>query len=183
MNRVAILLTVTAAVMAATTIASAQTLDLPARKPGLWDMKTVTEAPAGIPGINAKMCIDAATDKEMMEFGLKMSKDSCKRYEIRRDGSAWVIDSECRFGPIKSNTKTTISGNFQSSITVRVEGTTEGIPGAAGPQPTVLTQTAKWVSACVNGMKPGDIQLGGGIKMNVRQVRDLQRMLPNIQIR
>jgi hypothetical protein len=183
MNRIAILLTIAGAAMAGAVAATAQSLDLPARKPGLWAMKMVTEQPAGVPGFGAQMCIDAATDKDMMEFGLKMSKDSCKRYEVKRAGSSWVIDADCNLGPIKSSTRTTISGDFQSSINVRIEGTTEGLPGNRGPQPTLITQTATWTSACSNGMKPGDIVLGGGLRMNVRQVKDLQRMLPNIQIR
>ena len=183
MRRVAILLTVAGAAMAATVAARAQAIDLPARKPGLWDMKMVTEKPAGIPGFSAQMCIDAATDKDLFDFGLKMSKDSCRRYEVKRKGSAWIIDADCDIGPIKSATKTTISGDFQSNIDVRIEGTTDGLPGTKGPQPTLITQTAKWTSACVNGMRPGDISLGGGIRMNVKQVKELQKMLPNIQIR
>jgi hypothetical protein len=180
MRRAAILLTTA---MAGTITASAQTIELPPRKAGQRDTKMVTEKPVGVPGFGAQMCIDAATDREMFDFGLKMSKDSCKRYDVKRTGGSWVIDAECSFGPVKSATKTTISGDFQSSIAVRIEGTTEGIPGTKGPQATLITQTATWTSACANGMKPGDIMLGGGIKMNVKQVKELQKMLPNIQIR
>ena len=184
MTRVAILFTVAGAAMAATLAARAQTIDLPPRKPGQWDMRMVTEKPAGGPGFSAQMCIDAATDKDLMNFGLKVSKDSCKRYDVKRAGAAWLIDAECTFGPVKSATKTTISGDFQSSITVRVEGTTEGIPGAgSGPQSTLITQTAKWTGACADAMRPGDIILGGGIKMNVKQIKELQKMLPNVQIK
>ena len=56
-------------------------------------MKMVTEKPAGIPGFSAQMCIDAATDRDLFDFGLKMSKDSCRRYEVKRTGSAWIIDA------------------------------------------------------------------------------------------
>jgi Protein of unknown function (DUF3617) len=184
MTRVAILLTAATAAMAVTFTARAQSIDLPPRKPGLWDMKMATEKPAGGPGFGAQMCIDAATDKDLMNFGLKMSKDSCKRYDVKRTGGTWLIDADCTFGPVKSVTKTTISGDFQSSITVRVEGTTEGIPGAgSGPQQTLITQTAKWTGACGEGMRPGDIILGGGIKMNIKQVKELQKMMPNLQIK
>jgi hypothetical protein len=184
MNRVAIHLTAAAVMLCAASIAAgAQTLDLPARKPGLWDMKTVTEAPPGLPALSTQMCIDAATDKEVMNFGLKLSRDNCKRYDIRRAGKAWVINADCNFGPVRSSTKTTVSGDFQSSIELRIEGTADGVPGTKGPQATVITQTAKWVSACTNGMKPGDMVLPGGLRVNVKQVRELQRMLPNLQIR
>ncbi len=165
--------------------ASTQTLDLPPRKPGQWEMRMVTEKPAGGPAITSQMCLDATTDRELMEFGLKMSKGTCQRFDMKKAGAGWVINAECAFGPVKSVTKTTISGDFQSSMTVRIEGTTEGMPGAgAGPQATLMTQTATWKAAtCTDGMKPGDISLGNGIKMNVKQMQQLQKMLPNLQIK
>jgi hypothetical protein len=159
--------------------------DLPHRRPGHWEVLMMTEKPADGPSVTAQMCIDAATDRELMEFGLKMSKGTCKRFDVARAGAAWVIDAECAFGPVTSVTRTTISGDFQSRVTVRIEGTTDGIPGAGdGAQPTVMTQTATWKdSACADGMKPGDVSLGNGLKMNVKHLRKLQKMLPNIQIR
>jgi hypothetical protein len=184
MTRIALFLAGAIVAMAATLAARAQTIDLPPRKAGQWEMRMVTEKPAGGPSMNAQMCIDAATDRDLMDFGLKMSKDSCKRYDVKRAGATWVIDAECTFGPVKSATKTTISGDFQSTVTVRTEGTTEGFPGAGkGPQPTLMTQTARWVGACADGMRPGDISMGGGIKMNVKQVKQLQKLLPQIQIK
>ena len=32
-------------------------------------------------------------------------------------------------------------------------------------------------------MKPGDVSLGNGIKMNVKQMKELQKMLPNLQVK
>ncbi len=161
--------------------AAAQVMDFPARKPGLWETRMVSEQPAGMPAITAQMCIDPATDREMMEFGLKMSKDACKRFDMKRAGGTWTIDAECAFGGMKSTTKTTISGDFQSSMSVRIEGTMDGM--GAGPQKTLMTQTATWKGPCTDGMKPGDISMGQGIKMNVRQLKKLQETLPNIQIK
>jgi hypothetical protein len=156
----------------------------PPRKPGQWEMRMVTEKPAGGPQVTAQTCIDAATDREMMEFGLKMSKDTCKRYDVKRAGGTWTIDAECAFGPVKNVSRTTISGDFQSTMTVRIEGTTEGMPGTKGPQPTLMTQTTRWVgAACADGMKPGDISMGNGIKFNIKQMKGLQKLLPQIQIR
>jgi hypothetical protein len=157
-------------------VATAQSIDLPARKSGLWETRMVTEQPAGMPAITAQMCIDAATDREMMEFGLKMSKDACKRFDARKSGASWIIDAECSFGGIRTATKTTISGDFQSAMSVRIEGTT-------GAERTLMTQTATWKGPCTGDMKPGDISMGHGMKMNVRQLKRLQETLPNVQIK
>ena len=165
--------------------AMTQASELPKRRPGQWEARLVTEQPAGGPTIVSQMCIDAATDREMMEFGLKVSKKSCPRFDMRKTVSGWVIDAECEFGPVRNATKTTITGDFQSSITFRIEGTTHGLPGSDGkPQPTMMVQTATWKGAtCTDGMKPGDFSLGNGIRMNIRQMQQLQKMLPNVQIK
>ena len=166
-------------------LAVAQETNFPPRRPGLWSVQTVTERPEGGPKINARMCIDAATDRDLMDFGLRMSKDTCKRYDVKRSGKTWTIDAECSFGPVKSVTRTRVSGDFQARVTVRIEGTTEGMPigGARGPQETRMTQEARWVSATCDGLQPGDVAMDGGMKINVKQMKQLQKLLPNLQIR
>ncbi|MBX9588199.1 MAG: hypothetical protein K2X43_02770 [Hyphomonadaceae bacterium] len=186
MNFRLVLLIPAALALLAPLAAAQQTLDLPPRKPGQWEVRMVSERPVGGLNVTSQMCIDAATDREMMEFGLKMSKGSCPRFDMKRAGATtWVIDAECTFGPVKSVTKTTISGDFQKTLTVRIEGTMDGVPGGGqGPQPTLMTQTATWKAAtCADGMKPGDLSLGNGLKMNVKQMKELQQRLPNIQIK
>jgi hypothetical protein len=158
--------------------------DLPHRKPGQWEIRLITEKPAGTPAVVSQICIDAATDRELLEFGLRMSRKTCSRYDMKRVGKAWVIDAQCTLGPIVSTTRTTISGDFQSAMTVRIEGTSEGLPGHGhGPREILMTQQGRWIGACTNGMAPGDIAMGKGIKFNVKQMKSLQKLLPKIQIR
>jgi Protein of unknown function (DUF3617) len=163
--------------------ACAQEASLPPRRPGLWDVVTVTQKPEKIPKISARMCIDAATDRELMDFGLKMSKDGCTRYDVRGKGSKWTIQAECALGPIKSLTHTSISGDFQSRVNISIDGTMTGMPGSTGPQPTKMTQESRWISADCPGMKAGDVMLEGGTKINVKDMRQLRKLLPNLQIR
>lgn len=162
---------------ATVSLASAQVLDLPPRKPGQWDIKMETQKPAGTPTMSMQACIDAATDKEMMEFGLRMGKDMCQRFDVKRDGAAYVVDAECKIGPIASKTRTVISGDFQSGYNVKIDGSTTG----SGPVPSgamQMTQTGRWVAAaCGGGMKPGDIQMAGLPKMNIRQLKQMLPML------
>ena len=164
--------------------AHAQRLELPTRRPGLWELRMVTQQPAGTPDMTMIMCIDAETDREMMQFGLKASEGNCSRFDMKRAGGDYVIDAECAFGPLKTVSKTTISGDFQSSIVVRVEGTMQGVPGGGeGPQPTTMTQTASWKGAtCTDGLKPGDVNFNG-FKINVKQLKKLQNMVPGLQIK
>lgn len=175
----------TTAVLATPTWAQAP--ELPTRRAGQWEVTTVAEKPIAAKPVVTQMCLDAATDRELMSFGLRMSKETCKRYDVKRAGKGWSIDAECSFGRMTNVSHTTISGDFQSAVTVRVEGTMDGLKaGAAGgePQPTLVTQTSRWVSAtCANGMVPGDISMGKGIRLNIKQLKGLQNILPQIQIR
>lgn len=174
MNRFSVLLA--AAVLPLSTLtALAQIPDLPSRRPGLWDISmTVDRQGGGAMPIVTQMCFDPASERELMDYGLKMSKDNCTRYDMKRIGKTWVIDSECTFGKVKSASKVIISGDFQSNVTMRIEGKSEGgFAGEKGPQQSLITQVATWKSADCPGMKPGDIALPGGLKMNVRMLKQL----------
>lgn len=185
-HRLLPLVTVAAIILPSSAIG--QTIeDLPPRKPGQWEIRMVTEKPGGVPEISSQVCIDASTDREIMEFGLRMSKKTCAKHAMKREGKGYVIDAECAFGPVKSVTRTTISGDFQSAYAMRIEGTTEGGfkvgAGKKGPQPTLMVHTARWAgAACAAGMKPGDMTMPGGVKVNVKQLRKLQNILPKLKV-
>lgn len=183
MTNSAALCVATVFALAPHTQAIAQDANFPPRRPGLWDVVTTTLKPEKVPKISVKMCIDAATDRELMDFGLKMSKDTCARYQVASKGAAWTIDAECSFGPVKTATRTRITGDFQSRIDMQIEGSSTGLPGSSGPQQTQMSQVSRWVSAECPGMKPGDVMLEGGTKINVKDMRQLRKLLPNIQIR
>ena len=177
MNRLATIV-LAVAVLTAPLALAAQTLDLPPRKAGLWEITTVFEKPKGMPQLAAQMCLDAATDREMMDYALRLTGGSCKSLTGKRQGQTYVIDADCKFGPTTNKTKTVITGDFSSAYTVRTEGTMEGGPGSEkGHQPTLMTQTAKWKGADCPGMKPGDISMFGGIKLNVKQLKSLPLQL------
>jgi hypothetical protein len=164
-----------------------QTLqDLPPRRPGQWEVRMVTEKPGGVPEVTTQVCIDPGTDREIMEFGLRMSQKTCAKYAMRREGKTFVIDAECEVGPVKSTTRTTVTGDFQSSYAMRIEGTTEGgfksRDSKKTPQPTLMVHTARWAGACTGGMKPGDMTMPGGIKVNVKQLKKLQNILPKLKV-
>ena len=102
--------------------ASTQPLDLPPRKPGQWEMRMVTEKPAGGPAITSQMCLDAVTDRELMEFGLKMSKGTCQRFDMKKAGAGWVINAECALRPSEERDQ----DHDQRRLSVEHDGTNRG---------------------------------------------------------
>jgi hypothetical protein len=144
-------------------IAPAAAIDLPARKPGLWEIKMVFED-AQVPPQAVQHCIDTATDKLLQE---KFSgvQENCSKHDMTRSGNTIVIDSNCKIGNMAATTHAVFEGDFDSAYTVKVSTTLDG-----GPQPGVkknMTMQAKWMGACKPGQKPGDIEMPGGMKMNI----------------
>jgi hypothetical protein len=149
-------------------------LDMPPRKPGLWEIRMILEN-RNTPPTVMQHCIDAATDKEMNTVGANR-REECSKQEVTRAGDAIVIDSVCQMGPTSVTSHGLVSGDFNSAYTVKVTSKREGgrtIPGV--PAETNMTVEAKYLGACKADQKPGDMMMGNGMKMNVR---DMPRGVP-----
>jgi hypothetical protein len=140
----------------------------PKRKPGLWEqtisMSEMTQ--------KSSICIDEAVENAMGWWGQQTTKDMCAKQSVTRalDGS-WHVESECSMGSGGTTvTKGVASGDFNSSYKMEAETVTSG---AAAPQMNgshKMTLTAAWQGPCPPGMKPGDMQLPGGMKINMLEL-------------
>jgi len=148
---------------------AAAPIELPARRAGYWEIRVVHGASAGASEMLLHACMDAATDKAMMEAGTSAMQSLCSRREMTRDGDAYVWDAECTMGPLKTTSHVVIFGDFQGKYTMKMTSSVSGLPaaGSKGSTETVMTQNAKWLAAtCPEGVKPGDMQMPGGITIN-----------------
>jgi Protein of unknown function (DUF3617) len=151
--------------------------DLPARKPGLWEIKMTVEG-RNTPAQASQHCIDAETDKLMSSIGGSMRQDMCSKQDVQKVGSTIVIDSVCKIGPATTTSRGVVSGDFNSAYTTKITSKWEGGPPAPGMPAdgtTNMTIDAKWLSDCGPDQKPGDMIMAGGRKMNIR---DLQTIMP-----
>jgi len=139
-------------------VGPALALDLPARKAGLWEIKMSLED-GQMPAQTVQQCIDAATDKLIQEkFN---GQDICPKQEMNKSGNTIVVDSSCKIGNTATTTHAVFEGDFDSAYTVKVATALEG-----GIKKN-MTMQAKWLGACKPDQKPGDIEMPGGMKMNV----------------
>ena len=144
--------------VACLTALPAEAIDMPARKPGLWEMKMNFEG-RNMPPQVMQQCIDAATDKLIQEkFN---GQDICPKQEMSKSGNAIVVDSSCKIGNTATTTHAVFEGDFDSEYTVKVATALEG-----GIKKN-MTMQAKWLGVCKPDQKPGDIEMPGGMKMNV----------------
>ncbi|WP_315835165.1 DUF3617 domain-containing protein [Bradyrhizobium prioriisuperbiae] len=134
----------------------AHAVDLPTRKPGLWEVKMIM-AGAKTPAMTMHECTDASTDKEMTSSFAGTDKDACTKNDIKKTATGFAVDSQCKADGAPMTMQADISGDFNSAYTVRVKSKV----GGKAPQSTDVTMDAKWIGACPAGQKPGDVVLPG----------------------
>jgi len=172
-----------ASLAAAATPALSAGFDLPPRKPGQWEMSIQVDAGGMAPQV-IRMCIDAETGKLLNNKVGGMASQMCSRQEQKKDGDAIVLESDCRVGDMTTSSRTVVTGDFNSAYTMKSDVQMGGSNAtrsvqAAGPKGPMTQQTtieAKHLGDCAEGMKPGDIDLGEGRKMNVRDMPDPRPM-------
>ena len=158
-------------------VTPAGALDLPARKAGLWEIKMTFES-RNLPPQVVQQCIDAATDKMMNSIGGEMRQGMCSKQDMQKVGNTLVVDSVCQIGGMTMTSHGVVSGDFDSSYTVKVSSTRTGgpaIPGGPADGKSNTTIEAKWLSACKPDQKPGDMIMADGRKINIV---DMQNMIP-----
>jgi hypothetical protein len=136
--------------------------ELPARKPGLWEIKTNTGNP-NIPQMSIRECVDAATDKLMQEnAGSPNPNRQCSKRDIQKSGDTITIDSTCTIAGRTSDGHVVIAGDFQSTYTMTVTNQSQGAPSGR-----TMTMVATWVGPCTAGQRPGDTIMSNGMKFNI----------------
>jgi Protein of unknown function (DUF3617) len=151
-------------------------VEMPLRKPGLWEMKMVrTGSPA--PDMSMQQCTDETTEKEMSASLSPMAKEACSKNDIQKTATGYVADSVCSVGGISMTSHSETTGDFNSAYTVKSTSHTQGGP-AGVPRDSTTTLQAKWLGACKPDQKPGDIIMPGGIKMNIKDMEKLKGMIP-----
>jgi hypothetical protein len=154
-----------ALLLAATYAASAS--ELPARKPGLWEVKTTIE---GSPhALSVRQCVDAATDQMLQSIAGPFSATACPDREVKKSGASTTIDSRCTLRGKPATAHAVVTGSLDSAYTMTVSSEGGGLPAAK------MTVEGKWLGACAADQKPGDVIMAGGMKVNVPE---LQKQAP-----
>jgi hypothetical protein len=138
---------------------------LPPRKAGLWEQTVTSEKMHQ----TISMCIDAALDQKMKIWGSQNGKSQCGEEKITPHlGGGYDFHAVCAMG--ESGTVTSdgqATGDFGSHYTVDVTSTTAGSPMPQANGVHKISIAATWKGPCPADMKPGDMMLPGGMKLNM----------------
>lgn len=144
--------------------ASAQ--DLPARKPGFWEIEIKSDQE---PPMTTRQCIDAQTDARLQKAGQGVMDGNCAKNVMQRQGSGWAGESVCTLGKTTITSRSTVTGDFGGEIRMTVD--TRYDPPLMGQARSSSTITQRFKGACPAGWKPGDMELPGmGQRMNINQM-------------
>lgn len=171
-----LVLAATCALIAAPALA----IEMPARKPGLWELKMTFDQP-GLASQVIRQCTDAATDKLMNSNFGGAPQQTCAKQEINQTNGAIIVNSVCSFAGMTTQSRAVITGSFDGAY--KMEVTTKQL---SGPRPPGVGENgerrmavaAKWVGPCAKGQRPGDIMMPGGMTVNVLDMRKMQGLQP-----
>ncbi len=140
---------------------------MPTRKPGLWEQTLTRDGKPGKLG-GLKICLDAATDLESGVFGRHFAKGKCQKSISRDATGAYHFSSSCTLkeGELVS-TRGSATGDFTSHYDVQSDISVSGSPIEPMNGLHAIHITGRYQGPCPVGMRPGDINLGSGIKINI----------------
>ncbi|WP_315835166.1 DUF3617 domain-containing protein [Bradyrhizobium prioriisuperbiae] len=156
--------------------AHAGELELPTRKPGLWDMKMLSAESQKTP-ISMQQCTDEATDKVLMaRINSQPVSAACSKRDMQKTATGYIMDTECGTPGMTMKSHTEITGDFNSAYTIKM--TSQHLANGVS-RDTNITVEAKWVGACAADQKAGDMIMPGGAKMNVKDLEEAARNMKN----
>ena len=144
------------------------TSDPPHLRPGLWEARASSSSrPYGSPQVT-RMCIGEQTQTRVLQqVGLAMLR-ICSRHESGMHAGRFVTNSYCTFAgsTIEGRTETTFYRDtaYHTEVVGRVMPSGQTVPS----QRTMID--ARHVGGCPAGMKPGDIALPNGQRLNLLQL-------------
>ena len=153
----------TGAAFAALFATSVSAADAPARKPGLWEVKTAIEG-QGRP-VTVQQCIDAATDQMLQSSAGPFSAPSCAAPEVTKSDNGMTIDTHCNVNGKVGNAHAVVTGSFDGAYTMTVTAEGGVLP------PVKMTMEGKWLGACAAGQQPGDVVMANGVKINIPELQ------------
>ena len=133
-NRKLALVAASVAVLACT---SANAVDAPSHKPGLWETRMQIGGHTRV----TQMCTDAATEARNLATTAAYMKANCTKNELSQQGDTFVSDTVCTF-----------AGQH-----VVGHGVTTRIGDSAFHTEGTTIVDAKWLGPCKPGQKPGDM--------------------------
>ncbi len=154
---------------------AAPPFEAPKRKSGLWETTMQFAAQPGA-GMTMKQCIDQKSDDLMRSQARDAQADlekQCSKRDWKQVSSGYEFETVCTFAGTKHTSKGRITGSMDTSYKMVID--TQYDPPMQGMTTNHMEMEAKWTGACPADMRPGDMIMPGGARMNVEDVKGMRR--------
>jgi hypothetical protein len=145
-------------------------VELPQRKAGLWELKTVMEEGGkGARDEALTICVEADMERNTVRASLEEHKTSCTKYDVSRQGDVTKVDAACDFNGRHVDSITEMSGDFQTAMLVKIESTTSGMEkNQSITVKRTITQNGKYLGESCGDLQPGEAKSPDGTKVMVQ---------------
>ena len=129
----------------------AQSQDLPKRKAGLWEIKTIPGQ--GVPPTLMQQCTDEVFEAAMQKMAMEQSKTMCSKNDIKRSGNTIISDAVCKIGSTTVTSQSMTTGDFSSAYKTEIKSTFN--PPLMGKTNDYMVMEARYLGPCAAGQKAG----------------------------
>ena len=163
-----------AAVLMATDVRAAEDgPDLPLRKAGLWELQTRTDEGRGPNEQHLTMCVGEEMERQTVSASRAENRSNCEKYEVNKTAGAMTVDATCTVDMRTTTTHTELTGDFQTTFSVKVQSRTSGFgPRAQGGQPVnverKVLQNGKYLNESCGDLQAGEARAADGRTVVVR---------------
>jgi hypothetical protein len=150
--------------------ASSDTIMLPERKAGLWELKTTMDEGNGPRDQAMKMCIDERMEKNTVLASISEHKANCSTYNVKTENGSTTVDADCVYNQRNVSSTTTMSGDFKSAFEIKIQSTTSD-PEKKDQSVVIkrtITQDGKYLGGSCGDLKPGEAQALDGTRILVQ---------------
>ena len=146
-----------------------EAVELPLRKAGRWEMKTVMDEGLGPREQVLTMCIDAEMERNTAKASKANHAQSCTKYEVTRSGDTTTVDALCNYGGRKVESVTEMRGDFETAFEVTIKSTTSGAEhGRSVAVKRTITQDGKYLGESCGDLQAGEAMGSDGHKVMVQ---------------
>jgi hypothetical protein len=165
-----VLLAGAAALAAATPLCAEDAPDLPLRKAGRWEIKTVMDEGKGPREQTLTMCIGDEMERKTAAASESEHQKSCSVYDVKKKADMTTVDAECEFHGRHVDSHTEMSGDFAKSFKVTIKSTTSGsMQGQSIVVKRTISQDGNYLGEDCKGLKVGEAMGTDGSKIMTQQ--------------
>lgn len=158
-----------AALMAAGPLSAEDAADLPQRKAGHWEIKTVMDEGFGPREQVLTMCVDADMERNTAHASKLEHAKKCSQYDIKKSDDATIVDARCDFDGRKVESRTEMSGDFEHTFKISIDSTTSGTErGQSVSIKRTITQEGKFLGEDCGDLRAGEAMGSDGAKVMVQ---------------